>query len=129
MFFTVAEANAALPDVVKKFEMVLAKKDSVARAQADVESKMGDSLAQYIEAKQRLNAAVTQYYLAIQTLEETGVAIKSVEQGLLDFPAQMFDDEVWLCWKYNEGSVAFWHGKDAGFMDRKPLATNDEAWV
>lgn len=127
--FTVTEANDILPEVVKKFEMILAKKSSVSRAQALLESTTNASLSDFILAKQQLNRAVTEYYLAIQTLEETGVIIKSIEQGLLDFPAKMFDDDVWLCWKYNEETVSFWHEKDSGFINRKPLATSDESWV
>lgn len=127
--FTVTEANDILPEVVKKFEMILAKKSSVSRAQALLESTTDASLSDFILAKQQLNRAVTEYYLAIQTLEETGVIIKSIEQGLLDFPAKMFDDDVWLCWKYNEETVSFWHEKDSGFINRKPLATSDESWV
>ena len=129
VFFTVTEANDILPEVVKKFEMILAKKSSVSRAQALLESTTDASLSDFILAKQQLNRAVTEYYLAIQTLEETGVIIKSIEQGLLDFPAKMFDDDVWLCWKYNEETVSFWHEKDSGFINRKPLATSDESWV
>ena len=129
VFFTVAEANAILPEVVKKFEMILAKKSSVGKAQARLESTVNSSLSEFITAKQRLNQAITQYYLAIQTLEETGIAIKSIEQGLLDFPAKMFNEEVWLCWKYNEGTVGFWHEKDSGFINRKPLATDDASLV
>ena len=127
VFFTVAEANAILPEVVKKFEMILAKKSSVGKAH--LESTVNSSLSEFITAKQHLNQAITQYYLAIQTLEETGIAIKSIEQGLLDFPAKMFNEEVWLCWKYNEGTVGFWHEKDSGFINRKPLATDDASLV
>jgi hypothetical protein len=32
-----------------------------------------------------------------------------------------FNEEVWLCWKAGETGVKFWHGKDEGFMARKPL--------
>lgn len=129
MFFTVAQANVALPDVVKKFEMAVAKKNSVAKAQAELETTVAGTLGQYMTAKRRLNAAVTQFYAAVETLEETGVAVKSIEQGLLDFPAKMFNSEVWLCWKYGEESVAFWHEKDSGFGSRKPLAVDAESLV
>ena len=129
MFFTVAQANAALPDVIRKFEMAMAKKNSVAKAQAELEATVSDSLERYMAAKRRLNAAVTQFYAAVETLEETGVAVKSIEQGLLDFPAKMFDSEVWLCWKYGEDSIAFWHEKDSGFTARKPLAVDAESLV
>jgi hypothetical protein len=49
--------------------------------------------------------------------------IKSVDEGLLDFPSKRFDEEVWLCWKAGEDEIKFWHGKDEGFMGRKPLET------
>ena len=129
MFFTVAEANEALPDVIKKFEMALAKKNSVAKVQAELEVATAGTLAEYMMVKRRLNAAVTQFYTAVETLEATGVAVKSIDQGLLDFPAKMFDSEVWLCWKYGETSVAFWHEKDSGFAARKPLAVDAESLV
>lgn len=129
MFFTVAQANGALPDVIKKFEMAVAKKNSVAKAQAELEAAAAGTLGEYMTVKRRLNAAVTQFYAAVETLEATGVAVKSIDQGLLDFPAKMFDSEVWLCWKYGETSVAFWHEKDSGFAARKPLAVDAESLV
>lgn len=129
MFFTVAQANGVLPDVIKKFEMAVAKKNSVAKAQAELDAAAAGTLEEYMAVKRRLNAAVTQFYAAVETLEDTGVAVKSIEQGLLDFPAKMFDSEVWLCWKYGESSVAFWHEKDSGFAARRPLAVDAESLV
>ena len=129
MYFTAAQANGVLPDVIKKFEMAVAKKNSVAKAQAELEVAAAGTLGEYMAVKRRLNAAVTQFYAAVETLEATGVAVKSIEQGLLDFPARMFDSEVWLCWKYGETTVAFWHEKDSGFAARKPLAVDAESLV
>ena len=37
--------------------------------------------------KQQLNSAITKFYQSIEILESTGVMIKSIEQGLLDFPS------------------------------------------
>ena len=129
MFLTVAEADALLPEVIKKFEMGLAKKNNVSRLQAKAEASSMGSLEQYVVAKRRFNAAVTEYYQAIETLEETGAVIKSIEQGLLDFPSKRFSEEVWLCWKYGETKIGFWHEKDSGFGGRKPLASSDETLV
>lgn len=127
MFFTVSQANDILPDVTKKFEMAVAKKNNVSRLQA--QASAAGSLADYVVAKQKLNAAITEYYLAMETLEKTGVMVKSLEQGLLDFPSKRFDKDVWLCWKYGETEVGFWHEMDSGFMGRKPLAASDASLV
>ncbi len=129
MFFTVAEADKALPEVIKKFEMALAKKNNVVRTQAEVEASAMGSMQDYVKSKKRLNAAVTEYYRAVETLEDTGAVIKSIEQGLLDFPSKRFNEEVWLCWKYGETKIGFWHEKDSGFTGRKPLASSDESLV
>lgn len=57
------------------------------------------------------------------------MVVKSIEQGLLDFPSKRFDEEVWLCWKYGETEIKFWHEKDSGFMGRKPVEISDESLV
>ena len=44
-----------------------------------------------IPLKQKLNSAAADFYKAVEKLEATGVLVKSIEDGLLDFPT--------LCWK------------------------------
>ena len=88
-----------------------------------------DSFQVYVLIKQKLNSAITAFYEALEMLESTGVVVKSVEQGLLDFPSKRFDQEVWLCWKYGETEIKFWHEKDSGFMGRKPIEVSDESLI
>ena len=123
--YTPQTANKALPEVKRMFAAIVAQKNRAValnqELQAIVES--GSDFERFIKKKQELNAAVTGLDKAIEALEETGVSIKSVEEGLLDFPSKRFDEEVWLCWKAGEDEIKFWHGKDEGFMGRKPLET------
>ncbi|MCE2506266.1 MAG: DUF2203 domain-containing protein [Nitrosopumilaceae archaeon] len=130
-FFTTNEANDALPDVIKKFEYALAKQNEVKKLEQQLQVSISttNSFEEYITLKQQLNSAITKFYEAVEILENTGVVVKSVEQGLLDFPSKRFDDEVWLCWKYGETEIKFWHEKDSGFMGRKPIEVNDESLV
>ena len=129
--FTTTEANAALPDVIKKFEYTLSKKNEVSKIEQQLQLSVSttNSFKDFITLKQKLNSAITKYYEALEILENTGVSVKSVEQGLLDFPSKRFDEEVWLCWKYGETEIKFWHEKDSGFMGRKPIEVNDESLV
>jgi len=55
-------------------------------------------------------------------IEESGVQLKDLEIGLVDFAAEHDGRTVLLCWQYGEPEVAFWHGVDEGFAGRKPLA-------
>jgi hypothetical protein len=41
--------------------------------------------------------------------------------GLVDFPGQVGDETVNLCWKFGETAVRFWHGLHEGYAQRKPL--------
>lgn len=131
MFFTAAEADRVLPDVIKRYESALARQNDVRRLEQKIQAgmAMGGSLGEYVGLKQQLNSAVTKYYESIEALEGTGAVVKSIEQGLLDFPSKRFDEEVWLCWKYGETSIKFWHEKDSGFMGRKPISVDDESLV
>ena len=130
-FFTTSDANAALPDVIKKYEYALAKQTEVRKIEQQLQMVVSttNSFEEYVTLKQKLNSMITKFYESVEILENTGVVVKSVEQGLLDFPAKRFDEEVWLCWKYGETEIKFWHEKDSGFMGRKPIEVSDESLV
>ena len=87
------------------------------------------SLEEGVIIKRKLNSTITKFYQSIEDLEETGVVLKGLDEGLLDFPAKHFDEEIWLCWKEGEAEIKFWHEKDIGFMGRKPISVSDESLV
>ena len=59
----------------------------------------------------------------IQELQQDGVLIKGLEEGLADFPALRENgEEVFLCWKEGEEDIYFWHSLAGGFRGRRPLA-------
>ncbi len=121
--FTVDKANTILPKVKKKFDEILCCKNNVMDIQEELQnlSDSNCSFEKFIKKKQELNHIVTSLYNLIQELEDMGVMVKSVDEGLLDFPSIRYDEEIWLCWKLGENKVKFWHGKDEGFMGRKPI--------
>ncbi len=130
-YFTIQEANAALPAVIHKYKELQKQKTEVQKLEAQLNSQMGmsSSLGDYSTIKKQLNSAVTKFYGLIEELENTGVVLKSLEEGLLDFPSKRFDEDVWLCWKEGETEIKFWNEKDVGFMVRKPLSVSDESLV
>ena len=130
-FFTTNEANSALPDVIKKYEYALSKNTEVKKIEQELQISVSttNSFESYVNLKQKLNSAITKFYESVEILENTGVVVKSIEQGLLDFPSKRFEEEVWLCWKYGETEIKFWHEKDSGFMGRKPIEVSDDSLV
>jgi len=130
-YFTPQQANKALPDVKKKFDRVIAIRDQILDMQEELDRMIQSNatIELYMKKKQELNAYVSSLYKAIEDIEAMGVMIKSVDEGLLDFPSMRFNEEVWLCWKAGEDEVKFWHGKNEGFAGRKPLPISDESLV
>ena len=130
-YFSISDANKILPSVIKKFNYSKMLKNEIIKMEKqmslDITSKT--SMKDYIILKQKLNAKVTEFYQSIEDLESIGVVLKGLEQGLLDFPAKRFDEEIWLCWKEGETEIKFWHEKDSGFMGRKPISVSNESLV
>lgn len=57
----------------------------------------------------------------LANIARTGAELKSVELGLIDFPAWKDGVEVCLCWRMDEEKVSYWHGKEEGYMGRMPI--------
>jgi hypothetical protein len=62
---------------------------------------------------------------AIERIQSTGCMVKDLDVGLLDFPAVMNNEEVYLCWRLGEERIRFWHRQDEGFSGRKPIDPGD----
>ena len=122
--FTPQDANKILPDIKRRLNTILMQKNQIVELQQELQRliESDSSYEPFIKKKQTLNVAVSNLYKSIEQLENTGVIIKSVDEGLLDFPSMRFDEEVWLCWRDGEPEIKFWHSKQEGFMGRKPLA-------
>lgn len=59
--------------------------------------------------------------LVLHQLQDMGIEVKDLTTGLIDFLALKDGREVYLCWKYNEGTIQYWHEIEAGFAGRQPI--------
>ena len=130
-YFSVDDANKILPTVIKKFSYAKKMKAEVMKMEQQLASGItpAASLEEYAIIKRKLNSTITKFYQSVDDLESTGVFLKGLDEGLLDFPAKHFDEEIWLCWKEGETEIKFWHEKDTGFMGRKPISVSNESLV
>jgi hypothetical protein len=56
----------------------------------------------------------------LEIIRALGAEVKAVD-GLVDFRSRLEDRIVYLCWRYGEERVGFWHDIEAGFAGRRPL--------
>jgi hypothetical protein len=61
----------------------------------------------------------------LEKILSTGCLIKDLDIGLLDFPAIVNNEEVYLCWKLGEDRIRYYHRQDEGYAGRKPLDPRD----
>jgi len=61
----------------------------------------------------------------LEKILSTGCLIKDLDMGLLDFPAIINNEEVYLCWKLGEDRIRYYHRQDEGYAGRKPLDPSD----
>src|SRR5260370_11258197 len=59
---------------------------------------------------------------ALNRLLETGCLINDLAVGLLDFPAVINQQDVYLCWKLGEDRIRFYNRQDAGSASPTPPA-------
>jgi hypothetical protein len=129
-FFTEEEANDALEIVRPLAERLVAARRRfvhVAGRLEEVEGTVsgnggGLDPERVRELQERAAQAAADLAGIVAELEEVGVQVKDLDEGLIDFPAKHpGGDTVLLCWRLGEGEVAYWHRLEEGFAGRKPL--------
>ena len=127
--FTLEEANEALVELRPIVERMVEHRRNLTAAQVQqaelvtrIAGNGGDmvpsDLHEAAETIQREAAAISE---CAERINAVGAEVKSLEEGLLDFPARRGDEVVLLCWKLGEDEIHYWHRVDEGFGGRKPL--------
>jgi hypothetical protein len=127
--FTPAEANEALVELRPIVERMVQHRRNLTAAEVEqaelvmrIAGNGGDmvpsDLQEAAETIQREAAAISE---CAELIRAAGAEVKSLEEGLLDFPAHRGDEVVLLCWKLGEDEIHYWHRIDEGFGGRKPL--------
>jgi hypothetical protein len=127
-YFTRGEAEALLPrvrpileelrDLHAQLEPLQEQVAALAqRMRANGHAHRGE-LADLQQRAQVLTDAIED---RVSRLGEWGVLVKDLATGLVDFPSQRDDREIYLCWRLGEPALAWWHYPEDGFAGRQPL--------
>src|SRR6202142_1606727 len=121
-YFTLEEANTALGPSRPLRDEIQSMRNNIITHQPEawpaIEKSAGNggnpTLSKLVEDFDRLDKLLHRIF-------DTGAQVKDINTGLLDFHALRGGQEVFLCWKYGEEEIAFWHEVDAGFAGRQSI--------
>ncbi|GBD18166.1 MAG: DUF2203 domain-containing protein [Thermomicrobium sp.] len=125
-YFTVEEARALVPRLRDILLALQSEKRELDRELNELRRiaplAFLNGSAQKLQAhEERIATLVRAIREKVRAVHELGVEVKDLDMGLVDFPSLRDGREVYLCWKVDEPTVAFWHELDAGFRGRQPL--------
>jgi hypothetical protein len=79
------------------------------------------NIVQLARRKAERERAIHRVKDSLAEIDATGVQVKDLDMGLLDFPCVVDGRTVLLCWKLGENGITHWHGVEEGFAGRKPI--------
>lgn len=128
--FTLEEASSLLPVLDSLLKRAVGAKEKVELRQLEIAALShrimlhGGVLVRVADAARRRaehDHALKEAKDLIAEIDSIGVQVKDLDTGLLDFPFQLGDDIVLLCWKLGETEISWWHSIEDGFRGRRPL--------
>jgi hypothetical protein len=119
-FFTLEEANAILPEIKPLMDSLLMRRAKAAKMSRLIEELFEDFR---VDRGGPFFSDLTQDFAALQRLinevQGHGCVIKDLNVGLLDFLAERNGREVYLCWRFGEDKIEYFHELHTGFQGRK----------
>ncbi len=112
-----------MPDIKSRLRQIIERKRLADALKTEVEHfhLIGYDVPESKEKVRELDQIIKELMQSIAELEDMGILIRDIDSGLIDFPAEKFGDKVFLCWKYGESEIDYWHGTNEGFGGRKSL--------
>ena len=128
--FPLGEAQVLLPVLESLLRRSIAGKQLIERIETEFQEVsqrifLGGgirvNIAHLAVRKAEKEKALQRVKDALAEIDSTGVQVKDLDVGLLDFPCLVGDQLILLCWKLGEPQITHWHGLEEGFKGRKPI--------
>ena len=128
--FTLDEAQTLLPILESLLKQAISAKKLIEEVDGELQETAhriflnGGAFLNVIHLARRKaerEKAIHRIKDALAEIDATGVQVKDLDIGLLDFPCKVEGEIVLLCWKLGEAKISHWHGTNEGFAGRKPI--------
>jgi hypothetical protein len=129
--FTPAEIDALIPRLTELVAEQLRRQSVVEESLAELARVAGglpstieptdDDSPDIVRLKFELACRIKAYDEGWREIQTLGAVVKDPQIGLLDFYGNVDGKLVWLCWRYGEESLRYWHALESGYSGRRPL--------
>ena len=130
--YTLAEANASLEHLTPTIARLRWLRDEMRRSQELLDIlwhrlEGGEPVLSSIGERQRvLDGLLEEFSRIVHEVDASGIILRDLDLGLVDFPARLRGTSIFLCWKTGEHEVAFWHAATEGYAGRRSVSTISE---
>ena len=128
--FTLDEAQMLLPVLESLLRQAINGKKMIEEVDAELQATAhrvflnGGTMLNVVHLARRKaerEKAIRRIKDALAEIDATGVQVKDLDIGLLDFPCKVEGEILLLCWKLGELAITHWHSTTEGFAGRKPI--------
>ena len=120
--YTLAEAQAALPQVKEYMNLIQAARQEIVRLRPEALPAIEKAAANGgCREAGELFLHGTRMEQGVKGIMAMGITIKDLDRGLVDFLGSRNGREIYLCWHHGEEEIAYWHELNSGFAGRRLL--------
>jgi hypothetical protein len=132
--FSIEEANELVPTLHRIVSRLMLQKDVITARVEALHTRLGflprdfspllDDDGDVVDLKREAAESLAAFEAGWAEVSDLGGVVKDPKEGLVDFYGRLEEDDdefVWLCWRFGEERIAFYHGLEEGFAQRKPL--------
>jgi hypothetical protein len=126
--FTLDEARAALATVRDALGQLRAVQQRLKAVRAELQALGRRHLNNGVVAERRVRelrrAQLTggeEARRLVGLINAAGAELKSIDDGLLDFPTHIEGVPAYWCWRAGEDDIEWWHPRDTGFAGRRRI--------
>ena len=134
MHFTIEQAEKCIPVVDRLVRKAQRLRDKIAwlleTHDVVLEVSNEDGFHYFVTEQVRTNKEFHklyyQFYRVIEKINDMGIIVKDIDDGLVDFPFVFNGQDAFLCWQLGEDRIRYWHDVESGVEGRKPILDVDE---
>ena len=119
--YTRDQARALLPQIRQWLEQLSALRQKLSdcdqrlsRLLAGGNDVGGETVNRWVRVAAEVKATLAEF-------QRREIQIKDLDRGLIDFPAILDGQEVFLCWEQDEEDIEFWHDLHSGYAGSERL--------